>query len=202
MCIRDRVVLSRIEAREFFPSLPGWDVAQALARQDGTYMDRLETAERYYRLGAGVLGALRKLRAGIFSDDLPELDGPAELAALKKTRNLRQTGEIIAALDRALIARTELLDRLREVERHGYPFARFRTDLAARGVVQESTERRRWERLYGEVIKALGRTVRAEGRALLDAGRTEHEALEELSARAATYTRQARTLLAARLASP
>src|SRR5206468_947270 len=151
---------------EFFPSLPGWDVALALARQDGAYLGRLETADRYYRLGAGALGALRRLRAGIFAEELPELDGPAELAALQRTRGLRRVNDLVAYLDRALIARSELVERLRQVERLAYPFGRYRSDLQARGIGVEGDERRRSERLYGELMRALGQEVRRRGREL------------------------------------
>ncbi len=202
------VALSQIEAQEFFPPLPGWDVAVALARQDGAYLGRLETAERYYRIGAGVLGAIRKQRGGLFSDELPELDGPAELAALIRARGLRQIGDLVAYLDRMLIARAELLERMRQVERLGYPYARYRADLTARGLIQDPAqaaqpgERRRWERVYAEVMKGLGRAVRREGRALVAEGRTELETLDELSARAPRFARLARTLLDERLARP
>jgi len=196
------VVLCQVDAQEFFPPLPGWEVAQALARQDGALLTRLETAEHYYRLGAGVLGALRKLRAGLFAEELPELDGPAALAVLKRERGLRTTGDVVAYLDRALIARSELAERLRQVERQAYPYARYRADLAARGRGEDPAERRRWERLYGELMKELGRVVRQEGRALVAQGRTELQALDELAARAPVFTRLARSLLDQRLKQP
>jgi hypothetical protein len=195
---RALAVLRPVDPHTFFSPLPGWDVAVALARQDGASLERLESAERYYRLGAGVLGALRKLRAGLFAEELPELDGPAELADLRRARALRQTGDVIAYLDRALIARAELGDRLRQVERQAYPYGRYRSDLAARGLGTEEGERRRWERLYGEIMKALGAAIRREGRALVARGSGELEALDDLAANPA-FGRQARALLDERL---
>ena len=41
---------------------------------------------------------------------------------------------MIAYLDRALIARAELVDRLKAVERLGFPYARYKAELAARGL--------------------------------------------------------------------
>ena len=55
--------LCPIDAAEFFTDLPGWDVALALARADGIRFADVESSERYYRLGAGVLGALRRLQS-------------------------------------------------------------------------------------------------------------------------------------------
>jgi len=195
---RDLAVLCAVEAREFFPPLPGWDVALALARQDGAYLERVESAERYYRLGAGVLGALRKLRAGLFAEDLPELDGAAALAELKRSRGLRQVGDVVAYLDRALLARAELAERLRQVEHQTYPFNRYRADVAARGLGRDEGDRRRWERLYGEIMKVVGRAVRREGRALVAQGHTELEALGVLATRA-EFARLACELLDERL---
>ena len=193
-------VLCPVDATEFFEPLPGWDVAQALARVEGAYLGTIEAAERYYRLGAGVLGALRKLEAGLFSETLADLDGRTELARLRRERRLNRVGEVIAYLDRALTARSEMLDRLREIERAGYPFGLFREDLVARGLPAAGPgAERRWGRLYGGVMKALGAQIRAEGRELVTRGRTETQVLAELDAGRARWTAFARRVLAKRL---
>ena len=101
-------VLFPIDAAELFPPLVGWDVAQAMARTDGAFLGTVEASERYYRLGAGVLGALRRLQSSVFDDTLPTLDGPAELARLRRERRLTTTGEVIAYFDRALTAGVEI----------------------------------------------------------------------------------------------
>jgi hypothetical protein len=195
-------VLRPVDATEFFEPLLGWDVAQALARADAAFLGTLETAERYYRLGAGVLGALRRLESGLFSETLAEVDGPATMARLRRDRRLATTGELIAYLDRALGARSELVERLREVQRAGYPFSQFRADLAARGLPAAGPgAERRWGRLYGGVMKVLDEQVRAQGRELVAAGRTEAQALAELDARRARWTAIARRALDERLAS-
>ena len=185
-------ILCPVDATEFFSPLVGWDVAGALARLDGAYLGTLEAAEKYYRLGAGVLGALRRLAAGIFAEAPAELDGPPALAQLRRERRLNTTGEVIAFLDRALTARGELVDKLKEVERTGYPFGRFRQDLAARGVTVGGPSDRRAGRLYGAIMRVVGEHVRAEGRALVAAGRSELQALAELENRATRWTAIAR----------
>ncbi|MDP8923929.1 MAG: hypothetical protein M3O34_13740 [Chloroflexota bacterium] len=194
-------VLCAVDATEFFSPLPGWDVAAALARLDGAYLGTLESAEKYYRLGAGVLGALRRLRAGIFAETPADLDGPPALAELRRDRRLNTTGEVIAFLDRALTARGELVDKLREVERAGYPFGRFRQDLTERGVAAGGPSDRRWGRLYGSIMKVVGEQVRAEGRALVAAGRSELGALGELDKQRPRWLAIARRELDQRLPS-
>ena len=70
----------------FFGALPGWDIAQLLAGYDRS-TNMLETpdgAERYYRLGAGTLGALMRWHTSIFSAEPAAIDVPAELEALRR----------------------------------------------------------------------------------------------------------------------
>lgn len=196
------VALAPVDPQAFFAPLPGWDVAQALARADGVRLDRLETAERYYRLGAGTLGALRKLRGGIFADEPPPIDGPAATEQLRRERRLRTLGDLIAYLDRALAARSALLERLRAIERAALPYGRFRAALAERGLGDDPRERRRWDRVHGEILATVGRALRREGRALVARGRSELEALAELEALLPRWERYAQRLLSERLAAP
>jgi hypothetical protein len=194
-------VLCPIDATEFFPPLPGWDVAMALARADSAYLGTVESSERYYRLGAGVLGALRRLQSSVFDDTLPTVEGPAALAKLRRERRLTTTGEVIAYFDRALTARAEVVDRLREVERGAYPYGRFREDLTARGLTTTGNNDRRWSRLYGSVMKELAIELRSEGRRLRAGGASESAALAELDRQRLTWLARGRTLLEQRLAT-
>ncbi|MFN8637080.1 MAG: hypothetical protein U0893_24800 [Chloroflexota bacterium] len=194
-------VLFPIDAAELFPPLVGWDVAQAMARTDGAFLGTVEASERYYRLGAGVLGALRRLQSSVFDDTLPTLDGPAELARLRRERRLTTTGEVIAYFDRALTARSEVVDRLREVERAAYPYGRFREDLTARGLTTTPNNDRRWSRVYGSVMKELAGELRAEGRRLRTAGSNDATVLAELDGQRARWLARGRALLDQRLAA-
>jgi hypothetical protein len=194
-------VLCPVDPAELFPPLPGWDVAQALARSDGAYLGTVESSERYYRLGAGVLGALRRLRSSVFDEALPTVDGPAMLARTRRERRLTTTGEVIAYFDRALTARSDVVDRLREVERGAYPYGRFREDLIARGLTASPNGDRRWSRLYGSIMKELAAEVRAEGRRLRASGGTDLSALAELDLQRARWLARGRALLDERLAS-
>lgn len=194
-------VLCPIDAVEFFPPLPGWDVALALARSDGAYLGTVEASERYYRLGAGVLGALRRMQSSVFDDTLPTVDGPDLLAQTRRERRLNTTGEVIAYFDRALTARAEVVDRLRDVERGAYPYGRYREDLTARGLTTAGNNDRRWSRLYGSVMKELASEVRAEGRRLRDGGARDAAVLAELDGQRSKWLARGRTLLDQRLAT-
>lgn len=185
----EMVVLRPVDGLRFFSPLPGWDVAQALAGSDHANLARVEAAERYYRLGAGVLGALRRLHSSLFADELVELDGVATLAELRARQRLRTTGELIAHLDRALRARAELAERLQTIERSVYPFSAFRKELARRRVPMEDP--RRHGRLHGEVLKVVRADVRREGRKLVQQGRTELQALQELEGMTTRFARVA-----------
>jgi hypothetical protein len=168
---------------------------------DGAYLGTVEASERYYRLGAGVLGALRRLESSVFDDALPTVDGPALLAKVRRERRLTTTGEVIAFFDRALTARAEVVDRLRDVERGAYPYGRFREDLTARGLTTSGNHDRRWSRLYGSVMKELAAGLRAEGRRLQAGGASESAVLAELEGQRATWLARGRAVLDQRLAS-
>ena len=200
--------LCPIDAAEFFPPLPGWDVALALARSDGAFLGTVESSERYYRLGAGVLGALRRLQSSVFDEALPSVDGPSLMAQTRRERRLTTIGEVVAYFDRALNARAEVVDRLREVERGAYPYGRFREDLTARGHSTGpaggsggSSSDRRWSRLYGSIMKELAGEIRAEGRQLRTRGANDVTVLAELDGQRARWLARGRALLDQRLAS-
>lgn len=194
--------LSPVDATAFFSPLPGWDVAGALAQMDRARLGTIEAADKYYRLGAGILGAMRRLEAGIFADAPADLDGPASLAAVRRQRRLNTSGEVVAYFDRALTARGEFVDKLRDVERAGYPFGRFRLDIAERGLQATGPTDRRWTRLYGSIMKVVGQHVRAEGRLLAARGQTELQALAALENESTRWLALGRAELAARLATP
>ena len=157
-------VLCPIDAAEFFPPLARVGTSRWRSpASDGAYLGTVEASERYYRLGAGVLGALRRLQSSVFDETLPTVEGPALLAKIRRERRLTTTGEVIAYFDRALTARAEVVDRLREVERGAYPYGRYREDLTARGLTTAGNHDRRWSRLYGSVMKELAGELRAEG---------------------------------------
>lgn len=192
-------VLAPVAADEFFPPLPGWDMALALARSDSAYLGSLEMSERYYRLGAGVLGALRRLQSSVFDEALPTVDGLTLLAQVRRDHRLMTTGEVIAHFDRALIARSELVDKLKDVERAAYPYGRFREDLTARGVPPAANADKRWSRLFGSIQKELSGELRAEGRRLRATATTDAAVLTELDGQRTRWLARGRVLLDQRM---
>lgn len=194
-------VLCAVDADEFFPPLVGWDVALALARSDSAYLGTVENCERYYRLGAGVLGALRRLNSSVFDEALPDVDGPSMLATLRRDRRLTTTGEVIAYFDRALSARAEVVDRLKDIERAAYPYGRFREDLTARGITTAGNQDRRWSRVYGSIMKVLAAELRAKGRELRVPTQPDLDVLTTLEANRAAWMTRGRALLDERLAT-
>jgi hypothetical protein len=189
-----------VDWNEFFPPLVGWDVAQLLAQIDRTRISGLESAERYYRLGAGVRGGLRKLAAGIFAAEPAAFDDIQAVESLQRERKLRGVGEIVAHLDGVLSARSELVQKLREAERAAYPFGRFMADLKALGIDTKS-EDRRWRGMYGRIMKQLGGDIRAFGQERTNAGASQQDALTAIAEHHVTWLSLAREVLRQEIAS-
>ena len=200
-----QVVFEVVDEREFFSPLPGWEVGLALAAQEGARraLGSLEGAEHFYRLGAGVLGALTARKRSIFEPSVPKIDALAELAALRRAQRLMTTEQLIAYLQRAMSARAELVRALNQLGREIYPFNAFRAALRAAGIVlrersEGDPEQRRCSRLYGLVQRELSTRLAAAGRELVAGGQGDAQALAALNARGAEFARQA-AAIAARL---
>jgi hypothetical protein len=178
-------LLLPVDAQAFFGPLPGWDAARALARIEGGDLQRVrgvEGVERYYRLGAGVAGALARVHGGLFEDEPRRVDAAA-LIEERRRRGVTTLNALLLELERQLGARRVLEEQLRELPRTAYSFGRFRTELNAAGVPRAVLERRGLVgRAYGQVMdEVLGR-IRAAGRRLVAAGASEAEALQQLAA--------------------
>jgi hypothetical protein len=193
-----QVVFQLVDGPEFFSPLPGWEVGLALAAREGTQrvLESLDGAEHFYRLGAGVLGALTARKRSIFEPSVPKIDALAELAALRRAQRLMTTDQLIAYLQRAMVARAELVRTLNQLGRTIYPFSAFRAALRTAGIVlrersEGDPEQRRWSRLYGLVQRELSARLAVAGRELVAGGRGDAQALAALSARGAAFAQQA-----------
>ncbi|HEY8476803.1 MAG TPA: hypothetical protein VIN09_08050 [Chloroflexota bacterium] len=203
------VVLQPVDGRSFFSPLPGWETGLLLAALDRAerLLETLDGSERYYRLGAGVAGALARLRTPVFARRLAAIDVAEEVHRLRRERRLYRSEEIVAHLETLLAARQEREESLRELVRSLYPFSQFRQDLAARGVEWSENlprgQRERWGRLHRRIVAGAWDLVLAEGQSLLDQGKSEIEALAELRRRQGVLALQvsgvARSLLVAAL---
>jgi hypothetical protein len=196
-----QVELSPVGGTEFFSPLAGWDVGVAIAAQEGARraLDTLEGAERYYRIGAGVRGALSAARRSIFEPEAPPIDALVELGQLRRAQRLTTTEQLIAYLDRLMSARSERQKAFRQLGRTIYPQTLFRKALRARGIVvpeppEVDPEQRRWGRLYGLTQRELSGRLAVEGRALVAAGQNDAQALIALTARTGELARQAASI--------
>ncbi len=177
-------LLLPVDAHAFFEPLPGWSAARALARLESVNIDRLssiEAIERYYRLGAGVEGALSRIETGLFETEPVKVDAEALIAARRRAGKARTLNELLLHLQRELEHRKALDERLNLLPRTAYPFGRLRSDLHKLGVSRAVLDSRgALGRAYAEVTREELTVIRAAGRELVAHGVTIVQALEQL----------------------
>jgi hypothetical protein len=185
----DQVWFEEVDGPTFFSPLPGWDVAGVLAGYDRStaMLATIDGAERYYRLGAGTLGALTRWHSSIFADTPATIDGPAETEALRRAQRLWSSTDISLYLDRMMNVRAEREGALREWLREIYGWGRFRGDLGRLGVgpheLESKNGKRRWGGVFGQISKGVEAQVKAAGLALVQTPMSDMDALEELQKR-------------------
>jgi len=204
-------LLLPVEPRAFFEPLPGWATARTVARLESADLDRLtgiEAIERYYRLGAGVEGALSRLRTGLFETELQKVDAPAVIADLRQAGKARTLNTLLVYIQNELASRKALEERLALLPRSAYPFGRLRSDLHKLGVPRSVLDSRgALGRAYAEVTREIASAIRTAGQALVASGLNAEEALEQLGSTtqpqpwAAIGASQAR-VVGARLTTP
>jgi hypothetical protein len=201
-------LLLPVDARAFFEPLPGWSAARALARLEASNLDRLSgivAIERYYRLGAGVEGALSRLETGFFETEPVHVDAEALIGDLRRQGKARTLNELLLYLQRELEQRKAVDERLAQLPRGAYPFGRLRGDLHKLGVARAVLDSRgALGRAYAEVTREEIAAIREAGRQLVASGVAPSAALDQLAAQperwAAVGVAQAR-IIAARLAT-
>jgi hypothetical protein len=197
-------LLLPVEPHEFFAPLPGWGAAQALARLEAADLDRLtsiEAVERYYRLGAGVNGALTRLHSSLFDTEPGRVDGAALIRDLRQAGKARTLNALLLYVQHELESRKLLEDRLAQLPRTAYPFGRLRSDLHKLHVPRAILDSRgALGRAYGEVTREMLAAIRAAGQELVAAGVSQTDALEQLASEAPRWAAigaaQARTIAA------
>ena len=203
-------MLLPVEPHQFFAGLPGWGAAQALARLEGVDLDRLssiEAVERYYRLGAGVDGALTRLHASLFETEPERVDAAALIGDLRRAGRARTMNALLLYLQQELENRKLLEDRLAQLPRTAYPFGRLRSDLHKLRVPRTVLDSRgALGRAYGEVTREMLAAIRAAGQELVAGGASQTGALEQLAHEAPRWASigaaQARAIAARLLAAP
>jgi hypothetical protein len=203
-------MLLPVEPQQFFATLPGWSAARALARLEGVDLDRLtsiEAVERYYRLGAGVDGALTRLHASLFETEPERVDAAALIGDLRRAGRARTMNALLLYLQQELEKRKLLEDRLAQLPRTAYPFGRLRTDLHKLRVARAVLDSRgALGRAYGEVTREMLAAIRAAGQELVAGGVNQSQALEQLTHQAPRWAaigaEQARTIATRLQAAP
>src|SRR5712691_6706593 len=177
-------LLLPVEPRAFFEPLPGWSAAHALARLESSDLDRLsgiEAIERYYRLGAGVEGALSRLRTGLFETEPRKVDAPALIRDLRTAGKAPTLNALLLYVQNELANRKALEERLALLPRSAYPFGRLRSDLQKMGVPRTIVDSRgALGRAYTEVTREMASAIRSAGQELVASGISAEEALEQL----------------------
>jgi hypothetical protein len=179
-------LLLPVDPRTFFEPLPGWTAARVLARIEGANLDRLssiEAIERYYRLGAGVEGALSRLESSIFETEPAHIDAEALIERRRRSGRARTLNELLLLLQHELEQRKALEERLAQLPRTAYPFGRLRGDLQKLGVSRTVLDSRgALGRAYSEVQREMLAAIRAAGRELVASGKSPVQAVDQLTA--------------------
>jgi hypothetical protein len=179
-------LLLPVDARAFFEPLPGWSAARALARLESSNLDRLsgiEAIERYYRLGAGVEGALSRLESGVFETEPAHVDAEGLIGELRRQGKARTLNELLLYLQRELEQRKAIDERLAQLPRGAYPFGRLRSDLHKLGVPRAVLDSRgALGRAYAEDTREMIAAIREAGRELVAGGVSPNAALDQLAA--------------------
>ncbi len=178
-------LLLPVEPHEFFEPLPGWSAARAVARLESSDLDRLrgiEAIERFYRLGAGVEGALTRLHTGLFETEPRKVDAAALIAELRQAGKARTLNALLLYEQQQLANRKLLEERLAQLPRSAYPFGRLRSDLHKLGVPRHVLDSRgALGRAYAEVTREMAAAIRATGLALVASGLSTEAALDQLA---------------------
>jgi hypothetical protein len=201
-------LLLPVDPHAFFEPLPGWSAAHALARLESSDLDRhtgIEAIERYYRLGAGVEGALTRLQTGLFETEPAKVDAAALIRELRQTGKARTLNSLLLYLQHELASRKLLEERLLLLPRSAYAFGRLRGDLHKLGLPHAVLDNRgALGRAYAEVTRGIAIEIRGAGQELVAAGVSTQDALDQLAAQAPRWSTigaaQTRAV-AARLAS-
>jgi hypothetical protein len=185
-------LLLPVEPHEFFQPLPGWSAARAVARLESSDLDRLrsiEAIERFYRLGAGVEGALIRLNTGLFETEPRKVDATLLIAQLREAGKARTLNALLLHLQHELANRKALEERLAQLPRLAYPFGRLRSDLHKLGIPRQVLDSRgALGRAYAEVTREMTTAIRAAGHELVASGLSAESALEQLASQAPTWS--------------
>ena len=195
------VQYEKVDSYDFFEPLPGWNTARELARLDGSTrgLGQIDTADRYYHLGAGVAGAILAVERSIFDDDDifdQTADDVDRFRSFLRTLTPPSTAVIIDRLGALMRHRRDLVRRLREITRASFTFGDFAGELIDADLASEDAPeaslRRPWNDAYHSFVDDVEAEIREAGRDLIANGMTDGQALEELEQQRDVFARQLR----------
>jgi len=127
--------LEAIGALDFLGGVPGWEEAQLVARLDGVDLqhDDLAVAERCWRVGVGLRGAVFALKRPLFRNpmpvDKPEVESLDVLQQVLRRCRVHDSAGLVAAFDQLVAARRELWYRESAALRTPVSFGTFSTKV-------------------------------------------------------------------------
>jgi hypothetical protein len=196
------VIFEEVDPRAFFEPLPGWEMANQLAGADRsqTRLRSLEGAEHYYRIGAGLQGAVAQLRVSIFVRKPPAVTVEEAMVWLKAKVRPPSSMSFLQMAERLMSARSQLHTRLRSLTRSPYRFADLAETLKSRGRPLPEREeglppqeKERWGELLRRVGSQHKELIYRTGLKLVEAGLSDADALTRLEGESRRFAAQARS---------
>ena len=123
--------LEPIGARDFLAGVPGWEEAGIVAKLDGANLEAfdLAVAERCWRVGVGLRGAVVALKRRLFRNQLPietrAVDPPAVLREVLRRRRSADSAALVGAIAQFVAGRQALWAREAAVLRTPVAFGSF-----------------------------------------------------------------------------
>lgn len=185
----DEVVFEDVDVSQFFVPLPGWEMARLLARLDRSEsrLGQLDTAEHYYRVGAGLQGAVAQLQVSVFVRNPPTVAAADAMNWFSAKVRPPSSAGFLQIGERLMQARGQLMQRLKALIRSPYRFADLTETLKTRGhplpereEQMSQADKQKWGDLLRRVAVEHREVVYRTGLKLVDAGLSDPEALTRL----------------------
>lgn len=195
------VIFQEVDPLRFFEPLPGWELAVRLARLDRAEarLQTLEGSEHYYRLGAGLSGAVAQLLVSVFVRQPPPVSADAAFEWLRS--RVRPPGSLafVQYVERLMATRAQLHGRLRSLAQSPYRFSDLADALKARNLLLPekpdglpTADRERWSEVLRRVASEHREMVYRLGLQLVQSGLSDAEALARLESDSRRFASQAR----------
>ncbi len=195
------VIFEEVDPLSFFGLLRGWDLALLLAQADRSMarLQYLDGAEHYYRIGAGLQGAVAQLQVSVFVRQPPAVTASGAYDWLKARVRPPSSIGFLQMAEKLMAARGQLLTRLRSLLRSPYRFSDLAEALKARNVQLPEKEeglppgeRERWGEILRKVAVEHKELVYRTGLQLVQAGLSDAEALPRLEGDSRRFASKAR----------